>query len=245
MSTLIQDRQLAELAENGYTVLESLFPVTEMAELAILIENHQRRHVEALKAQGGTDGGISRADEITFTDHLAEADSDIMKFVARPEFLDICTALLGPDVDLYWNQSVYKAGKGTKEFPWHQDDGYMEVTPAPYLTIWLAINDVTVENGCVWFLPGSHKGGVIKHEDTPIGKACYSLEEPDQGVPAPLKAGSAAVFWSQTMHKSGLNVSDQMRKAYVIQYSAAGLRYAHNQELVQGLTPIARDGKAA
>jgi ectoine hydroxylase-related dioxygenase (phytanoyl-CoA dioxygenase family) len=242
MSKLIQDRQLTELAEQGFTVLESLFAVQEMGELGKLIEAHQRRHVESLKAQGGTDGGISRAEEITFTDHLAEADAEIMRFVSRPEFVDVCTSLLGPDVDLYWNQSVYKAGKGTKEFPWHQDDGYMEVTPAPYLTIWLAINDVTVENGCVWFLPGSHKGGVMPHEDTPIGKACYSLDAPDQGVPAPLAAGSAAVFWSQTMHKSGLNVSDKMRKAFVIQYSAAGLRYAHNQELVPGLTPIARNG---
>jgi ectoine hydroxylase-related dioxygenase (phytanoyl-CoA dioxygenase family) len=120
----------------------------------------------------------------------------------------------------------------------------MNVTPAPYLTIWLAINDVNVENGCVWFLPGSHKQGVVPHEHTSIGMSCYSLDAPDQGVAAPLKAGSAAVFWSQTMHKSGLNVSDRMRKAYVIQYSAAGLRYAHNNELVPGLTPIARDGKA-
>ena len=242
---LIEQHHLKELNDCGYTVLENLFTVSEMAELAEFIEAHQRRHQEALLAQGGTDGGISRASEITFTDHLAENDPEIMKFVCRPEFVGISSTLLGPDTDLYWNQSVYKAGRGTKEFPWHQDDGYMEVTPSPYLTIWLAINDVTIENGCVWFLPGSHHQGVVKHIDTPIGKSCYSLDEADQGVPAPLKAGSAAVFWSQTMHKSGLNVSDGMRKAFVIQYSQAGLRYAHNSELVQGLSPVARGGQAA
>lgn len=244
MSALISLRHRQELDDVGYTVVESLFTATEMSDLAKLIEEHQRRHTERLAAQGGT-SGISRAEEITFTDHLAESDPGIMAFVKRPEFVDITTALLGPDTDLYWNQSVYKAGHGTKEFPWHQDDGYTEVEPSPYLTLWLAVNDVTIENGCVWFLPGSHKNGVVPHEETPIGKSCYSLDDPYQGVPAPLAAGSVAVFWSRTMHKSGLNVSNGMRKAFVIQYSHAGLRYKHNAELIPGLTPIARHGKPA
>jgi len=243
MSALIKERHRGEMESQGFTVVESVFTEWEMADLAKLIEEHQRRHVERLAAKGGT-SGISRAEEITFTDHLAENDPGIMEFVKRPEFVDLTTTFLGPDTDLYWNQSVYKAGKGTKEFPWHQDDGYTAVDPSPYLTLWLAINDVTIENGCVWFMPGSHRLGLTPHEETPIGKACYSLEDPNQGVPAPLKAGSIAVFWSLTMHKSGLNVSNGMRKAFVIQYAHAGLRFAHTAELVPGLTPVARDGIA-
>ena len=244
MPSIIRDRNREEINAQGYTVVEALFSPAEMEYLAGLIENHQRRHTQSLEAQGGTDGGISRANEITFTDHLAEADPAIMEFVKRPEFVEIATALLGPDVDLYWNQSVYKAGGGGKQFPWHQDDGYMEVEPTPYLTLWLAVSDVTVENGCVWFMPGSHKHGVVPHEDTPDGRSCYSLDNPNQGVPAPLQAGSVAVFWSQTMHKSGVNVSNGMRKAYVIQYAKQGLRFVNNREAVPRLTPIARGGMA-
>lgn len=121
----------------------------------------------------------------------------------------------------------------------------MNVDPSPYLTIWIALNDVTIENGCVWFLPGSHKQGVVPHEDTSIGKSCYSLDAENQGVPAPLPAGSAAVFWSTTMHKSGINVSNGERKGLVIQYCHAGLRYSHNQELVPDLKPVARMGSVA
>jgi len=245
MSALIQSVHRQELDEQGYTVLENLFSPSDMAKIAGLIEAHRQRHIDQLNALGGTDGGISRASEITFTDHLAEADSEIMAFVKRPEFIDITTSLLGPDTDLYWNQSVYKSGHGTKPFPWHQDDGYMNVDPSPYLTIWIALNDVTIENGCVWFLPGSHKQGVVPHEDTSIGKSCYSLDAENQGVPAPLPAGSAAVFWSTTMHKSGINVSNGERKGLVIQYCHAGLRYSHNQELVPDLKPVARMGSVA
>jgi hypothetical protein len=53
------------------------------------------------------------------------------------------------------------------------------------------------------------------------------------------------VFWSLVLHKSGPNVSSGMRKAYIIQYSKAGLRYEVSQDLVPGLLPVARDGVVA
>ncbi len=244
MQKIISDENRENLDRDGYCVVDELFSKVEMEDLAVLIEAHQRRHRQELIDMGGSDGGISRADEITFTDHLAESDDEIMKFVKRQEFVSITTELLGGNTDLYWNQSVYKSPGGSKQFPWHQDDGYMAVEPSPYLTIWLAVNDVTVENGSIWVLPGSHIQGLLPHVETPIGKSCYSLDAEDQGIPVPLGCGSAAVFWSLTMHKSGVNVSDGVRKGYVIQYSVADLKYAHNGELVTGLVPIARDGSA-
>ena len=112
-----------------------------------------------LREKGGTEG-ISRAGEIAFTAFLAEQDENIRAFVKRPEFVAIAVQMLGPDIDLYWNQSVFKGPEGTKEFPWHQDDGYTPVEPSPYLTLWLAVNDATEENGCISVLPGSHKQGI-------------------------------------------------------------------------------------
>jgi ectoine hydroxylase-related dioxygenase (phytanoyl-CoA dioxygenase family) len=143
---MIKEQHYEDMKSNGYTVLESVFTPAEMARIDELIAKHQERHNAKLLANGGGDGSISRANEITFTDHIAEDDPEIMAFAKRPEFVAVTTAFLGPDTDLYWNQSVYKAAGGTKQFPWHQDDGYMAVDPAPYLTIWLAIGDVTEEN---------------------------------------------------------------------------------------------------
>src|SRR5260370_12581644 len=98
-----------------------------------------------------------RVNEITFPSELDEQDNEIMAFCRRPELIAIATQFLGGDVDLYWNQSVYKMPEGATEFPWHQDDGYTPVSPSPYLTLWLAINDATPENGCISALPGSHR----------------------------------------------------------------------------------------
>lgn len=244
MTPTITDDQKRQYREDGYFLLENVFPPAEMDRVAALIEAAQRRHEEALAARGGTEG-ISRAGEITFTDHLAEKNPEIAAFVTRPEFVAIATQLVGPDVDLYWNQSVFKQPEGKREFPWHQDDGYTPVTPSPYLTLWLALNDATPENGCISVRPGSHKDGLAPHRPSPIGLVCYEADDPDQGVLVPVRAGSMAVFPSLTMHKSGANTSAGPRKAFVIQYSAVGLRHAGTRELIPNEIPLARGGAAA
>ena len=244
MTPTITNEQKQQLKERGYFVLEKVFTQAEMDELAEQIETHQRRHEEALRQQGGTQG-ISRAEEITFTSHLAERDEGIRAFCTRPEFVAITTQILGPDIDLYWNQSVFKQPEGKKEFPWHQDDGYTPVDPSPYLTLWLALNDATPENGCISVLPGAYKRGLLPHRPSPIGLVCHESDDPDQGVLVPVKAGSIAVFWSLTPHKSGANVSRGPRKAYVIQYSHAGLKNAKTGEVLPGKIPVARAGKPA
>ncbi|GAB4470363.1 MAG: phytanoyl-CoA dioxygenase family protein [Armatimonadaceae bacterium] len=239
--TITVDHRRA-LDEQGYTIFSHVFTTEEMDELAEKIEAHQRRHQEALRSSGGTQG-ISRAEEITFTSHLAENDDFIREFCLRPEFVHLTRELLGPDVDLYWNQSVFKMPEGEKQFPWHQDDGYTPVSPSPYLTLWLALNDATPENGCVSVLPGSHKKGLLPHENTPIGLACHPLDDPDQGVMVPVKAGSIAAFWSLTAHKSGVNVSKGPRKAYIIQYSKHPLTNLRTGETLEHKIAVLRDGQ--
>jgi ectoine hydroxylase-related dioxygenase (phytanoyl-CoA dioxygenase family) len=243
MNPTLTSEQLRAYYEQGYFILENLFSTGEMDELALHIEAYQRRHEETIRSSGGAEG-ISRADEITFTAFLAEQDDAIRAFVKRSEFVAITTQILGPDVDLYWNQSVFKGPDGRAQFPWHQDDGYTPVDPSPYLTLWLALNDATPENGCISVLPGSHKRGLMPHERTAIGLSCHSLDDADQGVLVPVKAGSVAVFQSLTMHKSGVNRSSGIRKAYVIQYSRAGLRNARTGEVLTGKVPVARNALA-
>ena len=235
--------QRQTLTNDGFVVLERVFTPAVLASVTERIESYQKRHEEALAARGGSEG-ISRASEITFTSHLAENDPEILAFCRRSELTELGVALLGPEVDLYWNQAVFKMPEGEKQFPWHQDDGYTPVSPSPYLTLWIALNEATVSNGCVWVRPGSHKKGLMEHTPTPIGLACHSLDDPDQGIPVPVPAGSIVVFWSLTMHKSGVNVSQGCRKAYIVQLARAGLVSLRTSEPVPNLLPIARDGKS-
>ncbi len=241
MIPTITQEQRDSFAENGYAILEDVFTRDEMDALAAQIEAHQKRYEESLAAKGGTEG-ISRQGEITFTSHLAEQDAALRAFVQRPEFVAIASEWLGPDVDLYWNQAVFKGPDGDKQFPWHQDDGYTPVEPSPYLTLWLALNDATPENGCIWVRPGSQRGGLAPHDPTPIGLACHSLDDPDQGIAAPVRAGSLVAFQSLLMHKSGVNRTAGTRKAYIVQFSKANLRHAVTKEPIPCEIPLMRGG---
>lgn len=244
MTPNITGEQKAQLADDGYFLLENVFPRDEMDALTERIEMFQQRHEERLAAGTGTEG-ISRASEITFTDHLAEQDETIRAFCLRPEFVAITTQLLGPDVDLYWNQSVFKQPEGEREFPWHQDDGYTPVEPSPYLTLWLSLNGATEENGTISVMPGSHTLGLVEHKSSPLGLVCHDNDDPNQGVIVNVPAGSMAVFHSTTFHKSGANRSKGPRKAYVIQYSRSPLKNLRTGKLLTDNIAVARNGEAA
>ena len=206
----------------GYFILEHAFPAAEIDELRTHIDAFAAVHEAELQNNGRE--GISRPNEISFTIHLAERDPSIKSFVSQATFAEITSGLLDADISLYWDQAVYKKPEAARDFPWHQDTGYIPTDPATYVTCWLALDDVTQENGCIWVLPGTQKQGLIEHQNTEIGKQCYFGDDP--GIPVPLTKGSMVVFSSLLFHRSGPNLSKQVRKGYVIQYCVSNAKHA-------------------
>jgi hypothetical protein len=113
---------------------------------------------------------------------------------------DICQDLIGGDVRLYWDQSVYKKTGKEQEFPWHQDNGYTFIEPQQYLTLWIPLVDVDEQNGCPWIAPGLHRRGTLEHWLTPIGYKC--LEHAADAVSVAAKAGDVIAFSSLSPHRT-------------------------------------------
>jgi ectoine hydroxylase-related dioxygenase (phytanoyl-CoA dioxygenase family) len=147
-------------------------------------------------------------------------------FAAHPFIKDVCHDLLGDEVRLYWDQSVYKKTAQMREFPWHQDNGYTFIEPQQYLTFWLPLVDVDEENGCPWIAPGKHRLGTLDHWTTPIGYKC--LEDVPDAVAVPAKPGDAIIFSSLSPHRTGPNLRrGTVRKAYILQYAHDGSIATH------------------
>jgi ectoine hydroxylase-related dioxygenase (phytanoyl-CoA dioxygenase family) len=181
----------------------------------------ERKVDEFLRRQDGGRLAIAETGAITFATHLVARSDALRELSKLPAILDLCADLLGPDVNLYWDQAVYKKPEKPRRFPWHQDNGYTFVEPQQYLTVWLALTDATVENGCPWVVPGLHRHGTLAHTYVePLGWEC--LSEPEGAVAAPVPAGGAVVFSSLTPHLTGPNTTDAVRKAYILQYAPAG-----------------------
>ncbi len=133
---------------------------------------------------------------------------------------DLAHDLIGPEVRLYWDQAVYKRPNGAEPVLWHQDNGYTYIEPQAYLTVWVALTDATPENGCVQVLPRVHRSGTVAHWNTPIGFECCAA--PTDAVLVPVRAGDAVVFSSLTPHATGVNITDEIRRAYIVQYAPDG-----------------------
>ncbi len=208
--------QKAAFETQGFVTLGGVFAPDEIAAVTAAIDPLEAEAEARLREAGGRIS-ISDADAITFTTHIARRDPVLRAFAAHPAIADICHDLIGDDVRLYWDQSVYKKTQKRQEFPWHQDNGYTFVEPQQYLTLWLPLVDVDERNGCPWIAPGMHRLGTLDHWVTDIGLKC--LDEVADALPAPAKAGDAVVFSSLTPHRTGPNLGASVRKAYILQYA--------------------------
>jgi phytanoyl-CoA hydroxylase len=238
---VLSAEQLRQYREVGCFILADFFSSQEMDELRAHIDRFdEEMHQQLL--QGGK-SFIQIPNQIVFTANLNLKDPYIQAFTAQQRFVDLTTPLLGPDVKLYWDQSVYKRPEARRDFPWHQDNGYVPTDPVHYTTCWIALEDSTLENGCIWILPRTHTQGVVEHHKTDTGWQCYFGADP--GIPVPLRKGGMAVFQSTLFHRSSPNLSQGIRKAYIAQYSVEGARHGTTGVVFDNGPVIARGGRPA
>ncbi len=212
--------QYRDFDRNGFVKLAGVFAPGEVADVIAAIDPIEEKGETWLRGKGGK-VSISEADVITFTTHLVTRSDALRAFAAHPRVADICHDLIGGDVRLYWDQSVYKKTGKEQEFPWHQDNGYTFIEPQQYLTLWIPLVDVDEENGCPWIAPGVHRRGTLEHWLTPIGYKC--LQDVPDAVAVPGKAGDVIAFSSLSPHRTGPNLKKgSVRKAYILQYAPDG-----------------------
>jgi phytanoyl-CoA hydroxylase len=217
---LLTDDQLAAYDRNGYLLLERALDDRLVAAAPAELDRFDEERERQLREAG--DSGFSRADELVFTGSVAQRSEVLRRFVTSEPFPSLLADLIGPDVVMDWDQTVYK--KPTpRDFPWHQDTGYAYAEPQwGSVTCWIPLVDATVENGCIWVVPGAHRQGTIRHWKSPIGLVC---REGDEGaVPVEARVGDLIVIASLTPHKSGPNLSQDIRRAYIAHYAVADSR---------------------
>ena len=170
-------------------MLEDAVDPATIAALDAEIEPFDREVLDFLHTQPEGRFSIAGVDTVSIAVHLVAALARCSRdFCASPLFADLCHDLIGPDARLYWEQAVYKQPHGAEPVLWHQDNGYTYVEPQAYLTCWVALTDATLDNGCVWVLPGrAPHAAPSRTANTPIGFQC--CEDPDGAVAVPVKAG--------------------------------------------------------
>ena len=138
------------------------------------------------------------------------------------------TEVIGPNVKLMQSMLFIKS-TGRPGQAWHQDESHIPTRDRSLTAVWIALEDATVDNGCLWVIPGSHARSVLypTREQDDIRFDCtdeaygFRYRERD-AVPVELAAGSALVFDGHLLHRSLPNSSASgMRRALVNHYMSA------------------------
>jgi ectoine hydroxylase-related dioxygenase (phytanoyl-CoA dioxygenase family) len=208
----------------GCFLLKNAIPKTAIDALLKDADGLEAAREQALRDEHEGHFYINRADEITFTIHIVKVSQAARDFVHQPVFAGLAADLIGPDVRLYWDQLVYKKPETPQEFPWHQDNGYTYVTPENYLTCWVPLTPATIDNGCPWVIPGVHQNGTLKHWVTDLGYQCLTNDDEAALGSMAIEAdvGDIVVFSSLTPHRTGPNLTADVRKAYIVQFAPDG-----------------------
>lgn len=150
-------------------------------------------------------------------------------FLELPAVAEIVQALLGPDVDCFLSQFIFK-NPGAWGQPWHQDSYYFNFEPRrPIVGLWLAVTEATLANGCLHVLTGTNHEPLHEHVPDRRPGANYGyMEIVDHDMsaaqPVLMQPGDLLVFDSHLMHRSTDNTSDGIRAAMVFHCCGGGTR---------------------
>ncbi|MBW2282112.1 MAG: phytanoyl-CoA dioxygenase family protein, partial [Deltaproteobacteria bacterium] len=147
-------------------------------------------------------------------------------FVCQPRLVDLVGGVLGPDVDCFLSQFIFKL-PGALGQPWHQDAFYFPFDREPQVGAWLALTETTPENGPLWVLPRSHTEPLhqaVRDTREHANMAYVEIVDHDTraAVPVLLDPGDLIVFHSHLFHKSSDNTADYMRAAMVYHFGEGG-----------------------
>ena len=163
----------------------------------------------------------------------------------NPAFLVPASQLLGGAVRFWHDQLFCKPARHGGVVAWHQDYSYWTRTqPMAHLSCWIGLDDSTGENGCVHYVPGSHRWSLLPitglANDMRAIESVLSNEQRLQFKPVPieLKKGECSFHHPLMIHGSHANQSERPRRGTVINVFRDGVRSASNDELLAGVPPI-------
>jgi phytanoyl-CoA hydroxylase len=227
--------------EKGFLVAKDLFSPQEIDFLrkeTAAIFRGDRGAIEGLlpPADLSDEEILKKYVAIHFPHKLSKVIRDSL---SHPAVLEVLTRIVSPNVKCMQSMLFVKApGKAGQS--WHQDEFYIPTRDRSLVGVWIAIDDATVENGCLWIIPGSHRAGYImprvpssSEEYADVDTVDVSSFAAKDVIPVEVKSGSVVFFNGYTLHSSLRNkTADDFRTALVNHYMSA-----------ESMLPWDQDGK--
>jgi ectoine hydroxylase-related dioxygenase (phytanoyl-CoA dioxygenase family) len=167
---------------------------------------------------------------------------EVYELCTHPGLVAVMESLLGPDLIL-WRSQFMRKESGGNALAWHQDGSFPggavlpAVNPVKTISAWIAVDEARVDNGCVWVVPGTHRGTLdYVRKEASRGQGLFGrgfeveyAVSPDRAVPMVLQPGQFMVFDCQTLHGSSHNPSPWRRLGLACRYTSPDVKVYENQ----------------
>jgi phytanoyl-CoA hydroxylase len=233
----ITEEQIQFYEASGYVKLENVLTTSEVEELRAALQFAVDDQLQSPTVVTASPGQEYRKVFLQMV-NLWERYPAIKKYVFNQKVAEIARRLSrSKNVRLWHDHALIKEPGDSKATAWHQDLPYWPMKQTTALSCWMALDDVTVENGCMHFIPGSHKFGRLDAIDLTSPQDIFALVPGAEGktsdpVAVPLKAGSCTFHNGLTFHYAGPNKTAKPRRAMVTIYIPAGVTYVPLQHIV-------------
>jgi ectoine hydroxylase-related dioxygenase (phytanoyl-CoA dioxygenase family) len=228
----LSDEQVAQYQRDGFTQISNVIEPDDLKRLREAVV----AAVEAEKTIRNEGQSRSAYEQIFIQKvNLWRRWPAVAEFTLCKRFGDLAARLSGQPVRVWHDQALFKEPREGAKTPWHQDAHYWpHHDRTDQITIWIALSDATIANGCMSFIPGSQDASVGRI-DLANPQDIFDLAPEFRGVKPrtiELRAGSCTYHNGLTFHYAGPNKSEQMREAFAILYMPDGTKYDGKKHVV-------------
>lgn len=206
---------------DGYVIFPAVLDQDLIAEASEHLAWLQARHPEVRPEQLGH--------------RYVKDDPFWLRLVGDDRLLDIAQLFIGPDIALFASHYISKPPYTGQPVLWHQDAAFWPLEPMRVVTLWLAIDHSTPENGCVRLVPGSHRGDIAAMRantavDNVLGEEIADEVDESAAVDIVLAPGDVEVHHPNIVHGSNANTSPSRRCGLTIRYIPTSTRITAGEQ---------------
>ena len=238
MNTDVTQAQIDSYQENGFIVLHDFLTPDELEEWRDAIDEAVRSRGKQRILHRDEAAGEESYYDYVFVQrvNLWQDSPRVRKLILNPEIGRMAATLAGVDGVRVWHDQALIKQPWANPTGWHLDNPYWSYYSRQTLSIWIALDDATLQNGCLYFLPGSHKSATF--DNVSIGEnigdifRVYPQWKESMALPAEMKAGACSFHNGLIAHGAGPNMTPGWRRAMTCGFMPDGSTFNGQQNIL-------------
>jgi phytanoyl-CoA hydroxylase len=236
MKSDVSEAQIAQFQEQGFLVVEGFLDEAELAHWRRVTEEAMRLRLAGTALNNQGDPEAFYAQVFTQCLNLRDLHPEMAKLIGHPVIGEWAGRLAGVEGVRIWQDQALVKQAYSNHTALHFDEPFWSFDSRSAVSLWVALDDATLGNGCLWYLPGTHKQARIELIDIRenVGDIFRAYPEWKKltAVPAPCPAGSAIFHNALVAHGAGVNMTPKQRRAMRAGYMPDGMLFNGKQSLL-------------